>query len=107
MWWDLLFAGLGFGTNAIASGMADNKTKPNLKPNLKLEEEILSVLLHGEMSGRQIMEAIKQEFMYQPDYDPVYLALQDLEKKGLVTSRWSEVRGTALQRYYRRTGKGV
>lgn len=96
--WDWLFTGLEFATTIPLVGQGNN-----LEQNKKLEEEILCVLLQDEMSGLQIMEAIKQKFMYQPKYDPVYLALQHLEQKGLVTSRWSEVRGAALRRYYRRT----
>lgn len=42
-----------------------------LDPNNKLEEQILYVLLQGEMTGRQITEAIKQEFIYQPRYEEV------------------------------------
>lgn len=104
--WDWLFAGLSAGSEfAIDIALVNQGNK--LEQSKKLKEEILYVLLQGEMTGRQIMEAIKQEFMYQPRYDPIYLALQDLEKKGLVTSRWPEVRGTALRRYYRRTRKGV
>lgn len=104
--WDWLFAGLFAGSEfAIDIALVNQGNK--LEQSKKLKEEILYVLLQGEMTGQQIMEAIKQEFMYQPDYDPVYLALQRLENKGLVTSRLSEVGGVALRRYYCHTGKGV
>lgn len=63
-----------------------------------LEQQILS-LLQSEMSGAQIAEAIKQKFTYQGGYDPIYLALHNLEKEGLVRSRWSESTGVP-KRYY-------
>lgn len=96
--WDWLFTGLELSAEIALAAQGEK-----LEPNHKLEEQILYVLLQGEMTGQQITEAIKQEFMYQPRYDPIYLALQHLEKQGLVTSRWSNVRGVALRRYYRCT----
>lgn len=95
--WDLFFAGLEI-TIEMALAVSDN----NSEPKHKLEEEILYVLLQDEMKGLQIVEAIKQKFMYEPKHGPVYLALERLEKKKLVTSRWPEGRDAALRRYYRR-----
>lgn len=71
--------------------------------------QIMAVLLrYGEMYGLQIADAIEQDFGKKVGSGLLYPSLRRLERKGFISSRWSETRleerGDARIRYYRRTG---
>ena len=56
-------------------------------------EQILAVLLrYGEMYGLQIIEKIEQDYGRAPGPGLVYPTLRQLEREGLVSTRWCEER---------------
>lgn len=69
----------------------------------------LSALIHRELYGLEIIEAIKREAGERISIGSLYTTLHRMEKKGLVTSRWGEAtekRAGNRRRYYKITGLG-
>jgi DNA-binding PadR family transcriptional regulator len=77
-----------------------------------LEEMFLTVLSTRELYGLEIVKAIEAatEGKRRIGFGSLYPTLHQLEKKGLVKSRWGEdapeERGGARRKYYKITGAG-
>jgi PadR family transcriptional regulator PadR len=77
-----------------------------------LEEMLLTVMLHRELYGLEIIKAIKESTKGKRriGFGSLYPTLHQLEKKGMVKSRWGEgtpaERGGARRKYYKITGLG-
>ena len=89
------------------------KQKKDKKP-IKLssiDEDILTVLLGRELYGLEILDYINPERPGTPlTYGSIYPALNRLDKKGLIESKWGdESTGSsgARRRYYKVTGLGA
>lgn len=69
---------------------------------------ILAALLDGEMYGYEIIKAIrdKTEDVVKLGEGNVYPALHELERSGLLASRWVEAPQTLKRKYYCLTPKG-
>ena len=74
-----------------------------------IDEDILTVLLGRELYGLEILEYINPGRPGLPlTYGSIYPALNRLEKKGFVESRWGdESTSGARRRYYKVTGLGA
>lgn len=78
-----------------------------------LEEMLLTVLLKREVYGLELIQAIHDasEGKRRIGFSSLYPTLHQLEKKGMVKSRWGTEtpmeRGRARRRYYKITGLGV
>src|SRR5262249_49856416 len=77
-----------------------------------LEEMLLTALLHRELYGLKIIEAIKESTKGRRriGFGRLYPALHQLEKKGIVKAGWGEEtpeeRGGARKKYYKIRGLG-
>jgi PadR family transcriptional regulator, regulatory protein PadR len=77
-----------------------------------LEEMLLTALLHRELYGLEIINAIKESTKgkRRTGFGSLYPALHQLERKGMVKARWGEdtpaERGGARRKYYKITGLG-
>ena len=90
------------------------KQKKEKKKSIKLssiDEDILTVLLGRELYGLEILDYINPS---RPGtlltYGSIYPALNRLEKKGLIESKWGdESTGSsgARRKYYKVTGLGA
>ncbi len=76
-----------------------------------IDEDILTVLLGRELYGLEILDYINPNRPGIPlTYGSIYPALNRLEKKGLIESRWGdEAKGSsgARRKYYKVTGLGA
>jgi len=76
-----------------------------------IDEDILTVLLGRELYGLGILDLINPDRPGTPlTYGSIYPALNRLEKKGLIESKWGdESTGSsgARRKYYKVTGLGV
>lgn len=78
-----------------------------------LEKQILNVLYLREQSGLEIMDALRAKNcgLIKVNFGTLYPALRRLERKGLVSARWSSERlverGYARRRFYRLGLKAV
>jgi PadR family transcriptional regulator PadR len=76
------------------------------------EEMLLTVLLHRELYGLEIIKAVEEatEGKRRIGFGSLYPTLHQLEKKGMVKSRWGdetpEERGGARRKYYTITSPG-
>ena len=89
------------------------KQKKEKKP-IKLssiDEDILTVLLGRELYGLELLDYINPDRPGIPlTYGSIYPALNRLEKKGLIESKWGdESTGSsgARRKYYKVTGLGA
>ncbi|MEM9274534.1 MAG: PadR family transcriptional regulator [Cyanobacteria bacterium P01_F01_bin.143] len=89
--------------------MANRKKKP-IKLS-SIDEDLLTVLLGRELYGLEMLDYINPDRPGLPlTYGSIYPALNRLEKKGLIESRWGdESKGSsgARRKYYKVTGLGA
>lgn len=75
-----------------------------------LEETFLLALSTRELYGLEIITAVEEVKKKRIGFGSLYPTLHQLEKKGLVKSRWGEdtpdERGGARRKYYKITGAG-
>ncbi len=90
------------------------KQKKEKQKSIKLssiDEDILTVLLGRELYGLEILDYINPNRPGTPlTYGSIYPALNRLEKKGLIESKWGdESTGSsgARRKYYKVTGLGA
>ncbi|MEM9540004.1 MAG: helix-turn-helix transcriptional regulator, partial [Cyanobacteria bacterium P01_E01_bin.42] len=86
----------------------DKKTEKPIRISA-LDEDILTVLLHRELYGLEMLELLNKERPSSLGFGSLYPALNRLEKKGLVSWKWgdeSDTVGGARRKYYRVTGLG-
>ena len=86
------------------------KEKKSIKLS-SIDEDILTVLLGRELYGLEILDYINPDRPGIPlTYGSIYPALNRLEKKGLIESKWGdESTGSsgARRKYYKVTGPGA
>ncbi len=89
--------------------MAKQKKEKSIKLS-SIDEDILTVLLGRELYGLEILDYINPSRPGTPlTYGSIYPALNRLEKKGLIESKWGdESTGSsgARRKYYKVTGLG-
>jgi len=87
-----------------------NKEKKPIKLS-SIDEDILTVLLGRELYGLEMLDYVNPDRPGLPlTYGSIYPALNRLEKKGLIESRWGdESTGSsgARRKYYKVTGLGA
>ena len=73
-----------------------------------IDEDILTVLLGRELYGLEMLKYLNPDRPGLPlTYGSIYPALNRLEKKGLVESKWGdETTSGARRKYYKITGLG-
>ena len=73
-----------------------------------IDEDILTVLLGRELYGLEMLDFLNPNRPGIPlTYGSIYPALNRLEKKGLVESKWGdETTSGARRKYYKVTGLG-
>jgi PadR family transcriptional regulator PadR len=76
------------------------------------EYQILAILIQkpGDAYGTTVRERIEEQTGRSVSVGALYTALDRLEKKGLVSSRWGEAtpeRGGRRKRYYEIEGAGI
>ena len=73
-----------------------------------MEQQILSALVGKELYGLEIFDALSSEGWPPLSLGSIYPALNRLEKRGQILSRWGDVQegsGGARRKYYRLTSQ--
>lgn len=85
----------------------DNKERVALLQGT-LDLLILRTLLFGSQHGQGIARSIQQQSqeVFLVDHGSLYLALQRLEEKGLVSAGWGVSKNNRRARFYTLTAKG-
>jgi PadR family transcriptional regulator PadR len=74
------------------------------------QAKVLSLLLHGERYGRQLLKEYSNKFGHGIARPSLYTALEKLEDTGLVSSRMGadvHERGGARRKYYKVEAEGL
>ena len=75
-----------------------------------LEQDILTALVGRELYGLALLQCLNQGRVPQLQFGSVYQAVNRLERKGVIDTRWgdeNDVSEGARRKYYRVNGLGV
>ena len=89
--------------------MAEKKKKTKIPKLSALDEDILTVLMGRELYGLEILDQLNLDRPHELMFSSLYPALNRLEKKGFVSSKWgseNDSSGGARRKYYKPTGLG-